>query len=105
MGLLDGKTILVTGVANRWSIASGIVRQMHAHGARLILTYQGERVEDAVRKTVGPEIEKVMKTSGVATKTEVDELKAQIAELKAMLAGQSGGATADEVTPPSYPDE
>ncbi|MBV8580807.1 MAG: enoyl-ACP reductase [Candidatus Eremiobacteraeota bacterium] len=50
MGLLDGKTILVTGVANRWSIASGIVRQLHAHGASLILTYQGERVEDAVRK-------------------------------------------------------
>ncbi len=49
MALLDGKTILVTGVANRWSIASGIVRQLHAHGARLILTYQGERVEDAVR--------------------------------------------------------
>ena len=49
MGLLDGKTILVTGVANRWSIATGIARQMHAHGARLILTYQGERVEKAVR--------------------------------------------------------
>jgi enoyl-[acyl-carrier protein] reductase I len=49
VGLLDGKTILVTGVANRWSIASGIVRQLHAHGAKLILTYQGERVEDAVR--------------------------------------------------------
>ncbi len=49
MGLLDGKTVLVTGVANRWSIASGIARQLHAHGARLILTYQGERVERAVR--------------------------------------------------------
>jgi enoyl-[acyl-carrier protein] reductase I len=49
VGLLDGKTILVTGVANRWSIASGIARQLHAHGARLILTYQGERVQDAVR--------------------------------------------------------
>lgn len=49
MGLLEGKTILVTGVANRWSIASGIVRQLHAHGAKLILTYQGDRVEDAVR--------------------------------------------------------
>ena len=50
MGLLDGKTVLVTGIANRWSIASGIARQMHAHGARLILTYQGDRVEKAVRQ-------------------------------------------------------
>ncbi len=50
MGLLDGKTILVTGIANRWSIASGIARRLHEHGAKLILTYQGDRVEDAVRK-------------------------------------------------------
>ncbi|MEO7038967.1 MAG: enoyl-ACP reductase [Candidatus Elarobacter sp.] len=42
--------MLVTGVANRWSIASGIARRLHAHGARLVLTYQGERVADAVRK-------------------------------------------------------
>jgi len=65
-----------------------------------------ENQQDAVRKTVGPEIEKVMKTSGVATKSEVDELKAQIAELKSMLANQAGGAADnDEVVPPSYPDE
>jgi len=50
VSLLDGKTILVTGVANRWSIAAGIARQLHANGARLILTFQGERVEDSVRK-------------------------------------------------------
>ncbi|HZO94256.1 MAG TPA: enoyl-ACP reductase [Candidatus Baltobacteraceae bacterium] len=53
MGLLDGKTILVTGVANRWSIASGIVRRLHGHGAKLVLTYQGDRVEDAVRQHAG----------------------------------------------------
>ena len=53
MALLDGKTILVTGIANRWSIASGIARQLRAHGASLILTYQGDRVEDAVRKHAG----------------------------------------------------
>ncbi|MGD0053616.1 MAG: enoyl-ACP reductase [Vulcanimicrobiaceae bacterium] len=50
MGLLDGKTILVTGIANRWSIASGIAHRLYAHGATLVLTYQGERVEDAVRQ-------------------------------------------------------
>jgi enoyl-[acyl-carrier protein] reductase I len=50
VALLDGKTILVTGIANRWSIASGIARRLHAHGAKLVLTYQGDRVEDAVRE-------------------------------------------------------
>jgi enoyl-[acyl-carrier protein] reductase I len=50
MGLLDGKTALVTGVANRWSIATAIARAFHAHGARLAFTYQGERVKDEVEK-------------------------------------------------------
>jgi enoyl-[acyl-carrier protein] reductase I len=48
--LLEGKTILVTGVANRWSIATGIARALHSHGARLAFIYQGERVRDEVEK-------------------------------------------------------
>jgi enoyl-[acyl-carrier protein] reductase I len=42
--LLEGKTALVTGVANRWSIATGIARAFVAHGARVMLAYQNERV-------------------------------------------------------------
>jgi enoyl-[acyl-carrier protein] reductase I len=48
--LLDGKTILVTGVTNRWSIATGIAAALHAHGATIVLTYQGERVKGEVEK-------------------------------------------------------
>jgi enoyl-[acyl-carrier protein] reductase I len=48
--LLEGKRALVTGVANRWSIATGIARKFHEHGALLALTYQGERVKDEVEK-------------------------------------------------------
>jgi len=48
--LLEGKKALITGVANQWSIATGIARQMHAHGAELAFTYQGERVKDQVEK-------------------------------------------------------
>ena len=50
MSLLEGKTALVTGVANRWSIATGIARALRAHGARLAFIYQGERVKDEVEK-------------------------------------------------------
>lgn len=50
MSLLQGKRALVTGVANRWSIATGIARALHAHGAQVLLTYQGERVKDEVVK-------------------------------------------------------
>ena len=50
MKLLDGKRALVTGVANRWSIATGIARKLHEHGAQLAFTYQGDRVRDEVDK-------------------------------------------------------
>lgn len=49
-GLLVGKNALVMGVANRWSIAWGIARALHREGARCLLTYLGEREEEAVRK-------------------------------------------------------
>ena len=51
--LLEGKAALVTGVANRWSIATGIAHALHAHGARLAFIYQGERVKDEVEKLAG----------------------------------------------------
>ena len=50
VGLLDGKIALVTGVANRWSIATGIARELHANGAKVLLTYQGDRVQGEVEK-------------------------------------------------------
>ena len=50
MGLLDGKIALVTGVTNRWSIATGIARELRAAGATLVLTWQGERVRGEVEK-------------------------------------------------------
>jgi enoyl-[acyl-carrier protein] reductase I len=60
--LLEGKKALVTGVANQWSIATGIARQMYEQGAHLAFTYQGERVKEQVEKIAaefggGPVIE------------------------------------------------
>jgi enoyl-[acyl-carrier protein] reductase I len=49
MGLLEGKTALVFGVANERSIAWGIAQAMHTHGARLGLSYAGEALEKRVR--------------------------------------------------------
>ena len=43
MPLLEGKTALVMGVANRWSIAWAVAQAAVREGAQLILTYQGER--------------------------------------------------------------
>lgn len=41
-GLMKGKRGLVMGVANDHSIAWGIARRLHEHGAELAFTYQGE---------------------------------------------------------------
>jgi enoyl-[acyl-carrier protein] reductase I len=49
-GLLSGKRGLIMGVANSRSIAWGIARAAHAHGAEIAFTYQG----DALKKRVAP---------------------------------------------------
>src|ERR1700687_3517228 len=41
--LLAGKTALVLGVANKWSLAYAIAQAFTREGAKLILTYQGDR--------------------------------------------------------------
>jgi enoyl-[acyl-carrier protein] reductase I len=53
VSLLRGKRALVTGVANRWSIATGVARALHDHGASIALAYQGERVKGEVEKLAG----------------------------------------------------
>jgi enoyl-[acyl-carrier protein] reductase I len=48
--LLEGKTGLVMGVANKRSIAWGIANSVNREGGRLILTYQSERLGENVRE-------------------------------------------------------
>ena len=48
--LLDGKRGLILGIANKRSIAWGIAQAAHREGARLAVTYQGERLEENVRE-------------------------------------------------------
>ncbi len=48
--LLKDKTILIMGVANKWSIAWGIAQSCAREGANLILTYQNERSKNAVEQ-------------------------------------------------------
>lgn len=50
---LEGRNIVVMGVANKRSIAWGIARSLHEAGARLIFTYAGERLEKSVHELAG----------------------------------------------------
>jgi enoyl-[acyl-carrier-protein] reductase (NADH) len=47
---LAGKTGLVVGVANKRSLSWAIAQAAAAEGASLVLTYQGERLEENVRE-------------------------------------------------------
>jgi len=49
-GLMKGKRGLIMGVANNHSLAWGIAKALHAQGAEIAFTYQG----DAIKKRVGP---------------------------------------------------
>ncbi|WCT77307.1 enoyl-ACP reductase FabI [Novosphingobium humi] len=49
-GLMQGKRGLIMGLANDKSLAWGIARKLHEHGAELAFSYQGE----ALKKRVGP---------------------------------------------------
>ncbi|MFC5404553.1 enoyl-ACP reductase FabI [Cohnella soli] len=49
-GLLQGKNIVVMGVANERSIAWAIAKSLASQGAQLVFTYENERVEERVKK-------------------------------------------------------
>src|SRR5262245_32043246 len=48
--LLEGRHGLILGIANKRSIAWGIAQSVAREGARLAVTYQGERLEENVRE-------------------------------------------------------
>src|SRR5919206_494282 len=52
-GILEGKSALVFGVANRRSIAWAIAQALAGAGASLAFTFQGERIEAGVRELAG----------------------------------------------------
>jgi enoyl-[acyl-carrier protein] reductase I len=51
--VLEGKTGVVFGVANKRSIAWAIAKAWAAAGARLIFNYQGERLRENIEELVG----------------------------------------------------
>jgi len=46
--LLEGKTALIMGIANKWSIAYAIAQAFSREGAQLILTYLDDHQRDAI---------------------------------------------------------
>jgi enoyl-[acyl-carrier protein] reductase I len=78
MGLLEGKTAVIYGVANHRSIAWGIAQAMQREGARLALTYQGERVERYVRDLAANLADPLVLPCDVADDGQIDAVYRQI---------------------------
>jgi enoyl-[acyl-carrier protein] reductase I len=77
--LLSGKTALVFGIANKWSIAYAIAAAFTREGAKLLLTYQGERQRETVEE-LGSELGAAKIVNCDVTKPE--ELEHLVSELK-----------------------
>jgi enoyl-[acyl-carrier protein] reductase I len=80
--LLSGKSALILGIANRWSLAYAIGQAFAREGANLILTYQGER-----QKATVDELGAELKASRVLQCDVGDD--AQLQQLAATIAGDN----------------
>jgi enoyl-[acyl-carrier protein] reductase I len=76
--LLEGKTGLVLGVANKRSLAWGIVQSVAREGARLVLTYQSERLGENVRELAGELKDPLLLPCDVASDEDLDKMAAAI---------------------------
>lgn len=88
VNLLEGKNIVIMGVANHRSIAWGIAQSLSKAGANLIFTYQGERLRDNVAKlTEELERESLLINCDVTKDEEVEAAFAEIKEKVGVIHG------------------
>ena len=80
MGLMDGKVVLIFGVANKNSIAWGITKKLHDEGATIALSYAGE----ALKKRIYPLAEEIgcdfVEEADVTSDEDLDRVFAKVQE-------------------------
>jgi enoyl-[acyl-carrier protein] reductase I len=72
MNLLDGKTGIVFGVANKRSIAWAIAQALASAGMRLAFTYQGDRLQENVAELASTLPGSLLYPCDVTSDTEID---------------------------------
>jgi enoyl-[acyl-carrier protein] reductase I len=78
--LLEGKTGLVLGIANKRSIAWGIAQAAAREGARLAVTHQGERLKENVDELAAQLDRPVILPCDVTRDEDLDALAASVKE-------------------------
>ncbi|MFI3256177.1 MAG: enoyl-ACP reductase [Psittacicella sp.] len=72
MNFLEGKKILVTGIANNKSIAYGIAKAMHDAGAELAFTYLNDKLKERVEKVAEEFNSKIILPLDVSTDKDIE---------------------------------
>jgi enoyl-[acyl-carrier protein] reductase I len=80
MALLEGKTGIVFGVANKRSIAWAIAQAMAREGMRLAFTYQGERLREGVEALTTSIPGSILLPCDVTVDAEIDAVYASVDE-------------------------
>ena len=76
--LMEGKTAIVLGVWNKWSIAYGIEEAFAREGAAVLLTYQNERAKPTV-EDLGKELgAAALYPCDVQQQSDIDQLGASL---------------------------
>lgn len=78
--LMEGKTALVLGVWNQWSIAYAIAQAFSREGATLLLTYQNDRAKPTVEELGAPLGVKAYFPCDVQQQSDIDNLGSQLKE-------------------------
>ena len=81
MGMLDGKTGIIFGVANKRSIAWAIAQALSREGMKLAFTYQGERLKESVAAlTEGAMPGSLLLPCDVTNDSEIDAVFARVGD-------------------------
>src|SRR5512134_2079658 len=78
MGMLDGRSGIVFGVANERSIAWAIAQALSREGMRLAFTYQGERLKENVEDLTSAIPGSLVLPCDVTSDAEVDAVFASV---------------------------
>ena len=78
MALLEGKTGVVFGVANKRSIAWAIAQALSREGMKLAFTYQGERLKESVEALAAAVPGSIILPCDVTNDAEIDAVYASI---------------------------
>ena len=74
MGFLEGKRVLIAGIASERSIAWGVARAMHAQGAELAFSYPNEKMKPRVEKLAAQLGTDIVLPCDVASDAQIEEL-------------------------------